>query len=69
MVKKLIFKNLSGTTIQEEDFIYKYPEDWESLMDPDGEYAWVKTPRGFKVKFIVYNPETQTIIYRCRRLK
>lgn len=37
MVKKLIFKNSSGTIIQEEDFIY--------------------------------NPETQTLIYKCRRLK
>ena len=69
MVKRLIFKNLSGTIIQEEDFKYKYPEDWESLMGSDGEHAWVKPPKGFKVKFIVYNPETQTLIYKCRRLK
>ena len=69
MVERLIFKNLSGTIIQEEDFKYKYPEDWENLMDPDGECAWVKSPKGFKVKFIVYNPETQTLIYKCRRLK
>ena len=69
MVKKLIFKNLSGTIIQEEDFIYQYPEDWEGLMDPDGENTWLRAPRGFKVKFICYNPEMQTIIYKCGRLK
>lgn len=69
MVKKLIFKNSSGTIIQEEDFNYMYPEDWEALMDPDSEYAWVKSPKGFKIKFIVYDPETQTLIYKCRRLK
>ena len=69
MVEKLIFKNLAGTIIQEENFKYKYPEDWECLMDPGGEYSFVQPPKGFAVNTISYNPRFKTITYRCRRLK
>lgn len=68
MVEKLIFKNLAGTIIQEEKFDYKYPEDWECLMDPGGEYSFVQPPKGYAVNTISYNPRFKTITYRCRRL-
>ena len=68
MVEKLIFKNLAGTVIQEENFNYKWPEDWDDLMEPDGNYSCVKSPKGYAVNTISYNPRLKTITYICRRV-
>ena len=65
MVKKLKFISITGDVLKVEYYNYKYPEDWENLMDPGGEYSTVKVPGGFVVDWISYLPSLEQLNYYC----
>lgn len=72
MVKKLIFRKFLpyyGETniIKEVNYHYNWPEDWEYLMDPEDVVKWAKLD-GYKIDFISYTPETQTLNYFCKEV-
>lgn len=65
MVKKLKFITIDGRVLKEESYNYNYPEDWEDLMDPGGEYSSVEIPDGFVVDWISYFPSLEQVNYYC----
>lgn len=66
MVKKLKFIAIGNRgLLKEESYNYNYPEDWEDLMNPGGEYSSVKVPDGFLVDWISYTPALEQVTYYC----
>ena len=73
MVKRLVFREFHpyyGDTkiIKEALYDYKRPEDWEYLMNPEEVVKWVKLEK-YKIDFISYTPEEQTLTYFCKEVE
>lgn len=70
MVKKLVFREIrpyygEANIIKEVAYHYKWPEDWEYLMNSEDIVIWAELEK-YIIDFISYSPETQTLTYFCR---
>lgn len=55
--------------IKEEVFHYNWPEDWEDIMWPGGEYSTVKIPEGYKVDAVIFDSDNNEIHYFLKEVE
>lgn len=68
MIKRLVFRDISGFRIRQDiEYNYKFPEDWEMLMDPEDYFKHIIS--GYTVYNIVYYPNNKELIFYCMEAK